>query len=373
MTKILKPKKNTATRKKELTDSIQTRLTSPTSDSNSMFLSTSAPLLDYYLSDSYPGGFKTGKIANIVGDSSSGKSILALTMLAEAANNPQFDDYELIYDDAEVALEFDIEKLFGLKLVQRLKKPKETKSRDGGQSESIEELYQNLLQWLEKPKPIIYMVDSLDSIKTKEDDARACDFRDKGETAGSYSTTKPKLMSEMLRVLTAKVAKNNSFVGIVSQTRDKIGVTFGSKKTRTGGRALQFYCSYVLWLHHIEELIRTANGIKVSIGNQTAIKIKKNKGTGKRREAIINIYDNYGIDGLTPAFDFLVATHAISPVPEKSKTFSFNGITGSKPELLRKIDTSIQLRKALSQLVAETCKGIDELIHKQIPLFKKYE
>lgn len=368
--KILKPKKPATNRKKELTSSIQTRLAVPTSI-DSTYLSTSVPLLDYYLSDTYPGGFKMGKIANIIGDSSSGKSLLVLTMLAEAANNPQFEDYELIYDDAEVALEFDIEKMFGKNLMHRMRKPKSPKKGDGGQSESVEELYQNLLSWLEKPKPIIYIVDSLDSIKTKEDDVRACAFRDKGAADGSYSMGKPKLMSEMLRVLTNKVAKNNSFVGIVSQVRDKIGVTFGPKKTRTGGRALEFYCSYVLWLNHIKELTAPIKGLNVSIGNETQIKIKKNKGTGKRRDAIIDIYYDYGIDGMRPALDFLIATDAISTVT--GRTFKFGNITGTRQFLLQKIEDRGNLRQQFLQQIADTCKGIDDLIRNQIPTLKKYE
>ena len=85
-----------------------------------LFVPTGSALLNLALSDRANGGFLTGKIVNVIGDSSSGKTFLCLTTLAETAHNPAFDDCLLVYDDAEAASEFNIEKLFGSKTVRRI-------------------------------------------------------------------------------------------------------------------------------------------------------------------------------------------------------------------------------------------------------------
>lgn len=361
----------------QMTDSIKERMKSTKPDTH-LYMATSAPLLDYYLSDVLPGGFAMGKVANIVGNSHAGKSILAFTCLAEAANNPLFDEYNLIKDDCEAADEFDIEKLFGTKLLDRVQTPKTPNKTHLGSSESVEELYQNVLTWLDKDKPVIYVVDSLDSIKTREDEARAVQFQKEAKADGSYGTSKPKLMSEMLRVITSKVKRTNSFVLIISQVRDNLNAaSFGKKSVRTGGRALDFYCSYILWLTHNSKTSEEVSGIKFQIGNQTDIEITKNKVTGKQRKVTLPIYYDYGIDGIAPCVDFLIKTEDIPKDTRKdngktiwSKKYVFNDFIGYKSEIVDHIDDRIAAYKSLLEKVSTACARIeDELAIKRKPKY----
>lgn len=201
-------------------------------------------LLNLALSGRTSGGFATRKVANIIGDSHSGKTLLALTMLAEICTRPEFDKHKLIYDDAEAALEFDIEKLFGKMLYERLIVKKA--------SNTVEEFQYKILTQLNKGKPIIYILDSLDAVDS-EDDIKKTDeemrAREKGLKAkGSYGMSKPKKMSEMFRKLVRKLKETNSFLVIISQTRDNINPMSFTPKTRSGGRALEFYSSFIIWL-----------------------------------------------------------------------------------------------------------------------------
>ena len=91
----------------------------------------------------------------------------------------------------------------------------------------------------------------------------------------------------------------------ISQTRDKIGVTFGEKHTRSGGKALQFYASQVLWLSHLGQIHKTVAGVKRTIGIEIRGKVKKNKIGVNYREANFNIEFGFGIDDLQASVAWL--------------------------------------------------------------------
>jgi RecA/RadA recombinase len=138
----------------------------PEQDKDHLFVPTGSALLNLALSDRADGGFLTGKIANIIGDSSSGKTFQALTLLAEAAHNPRFDDYLLVYDDAEAACEFDFVKLFGQKTADRILPPS-LDPDEPGHSATLTSLQSNLRRLLKGDKPFIYIQDSLDALTTE--------------------------------------------------------------------------------------------------------------------------------------------------------------------------------------------------------------
>ena len=92
---------------------------------------------------------------------------------------------------------------------------------------------------------------------------------------------------------------------IVSQIRDNIGVTFGKKHTRSGGKALDFYASQVLWLAHIKRLSRTHKKVKRVYGIKIKAKCEKNKISLPFREAEFDILFGYGVDNLGASLDWL--------------------------------------------------------------------
>lgn len=270
------------------------------------FISTGSTLLNLALTDHPYCGWQKGKMSNIIGDSSAGKTFLAFTAYAEANQNKAFNDYAFIVDDAEHANEFDMEYLFGEETAERIIAPKYNKDGDDINSETVEDFHDNLLSAIEEGKGFIYALDSFDALSSEADDDKIEEQRkaranDK-DAKGSYGMAKAKKSSEILRHVVGKLEKTSSILLIISQTRDNLTPGSFEKKTRSGGKALKFYAQFELWL---------ANGGSIKskdrvIGVKCVISVKKNKCTGKRREVTIPIFYDYGIDDVGSMVDFLV-------------------------------------------------------------------
>jgi len=262
-------------------------------------LPTGSTLLNLACSDNPFGGYQIGKVANLIGDSASGKSMLALTTLAEMCINKKFDDYLLIYDDVEAALEFDINYLFG---------PLYDKINLDYISNTAQDFFENIMRVIKLKTPFIYVLDSFDALTSKEEIERAQKRISKSEKErkkadASFKTEKPRLASEMLRVIKRDVKNQEALVLIVSQTRDNLG--FGAQfqpKIRSGGKALKFYSCHEIWLAMVGQI----PSHKRVIGNRVEAKVTKNKTTGKRRDAHFSVFDDYGVDDITALVDFLI-------------------------------------------------------------------
>jgi RecA/RadA recombinase len=313
----------------------------------------------------------------VIGDSSSGKTALCLSALAEAANHPLFDNHRLIMDDVENANEFDMEEIFGKRMASRVEPPdwidtgeedeKGNPIRIPDPSETIQEFWINIMDAIEDPdeRPFIYVLDSLDAIDAKEDQEKFDEMRaayKKGKEAkGSYGMAKAKGMSGLLRGIKKKLKNSDSILIIISQTRDKVEqFGFGKKRSRSGGRALKFYCTHEIWLAMI-------GGIKskgVVIGNQVEADVSKNKITGKRRIVQFPIYEGYGVDDTKSCIEYLldqghwkkkkntiIATELrmefgmeklIQEIEEKGKQEKLRRIVGS---VWKKIENDVKLKR----------------------------
>lgn len=270
------------------------------------YLSTGSTILNLALSGKADGGIKDGKMFNLIGDSSAGKTLLAYTCLAEAANNPEFNGYSLYYDDVECADEFDIERLFGRKLSSRLIPPYPNQN----ESETIEGFYFNLNRLLKNNSPLIYVLDSMDaltSISSREKfDENAAAFEKGNKTKGSYGDGKAKENSQQLRNIGQTLDETHSILIILSQTRDDIANPMASK-TRAGGRALKFYASYEAWLKPGKRDTKKVNGIDRVIGGNTICDITKNKATGVRGKVEFPIHYTFGVNDADSMISYLLA------------------------------------------------------------------
>lgn len=268
-------------------------------------LSTGSTLLNLAVSDRAGGGYGLGKIVNAIGDSSSGKSMLAMTALAEASIRKRFDNYRLIYDDVEAAMEFNLRRLFGPRLCDRIRPPKGTWD-EPIVSESIEDFQATIHRLLDKGKPFIYVLDSLDALDSDDDADRLRDnlkARAKGKEAkGSYGMAKPKLMSQMLRQIVRKIKHTDSLLIVISQTRDNINPMSFSPKTRSGGKALEFYSSHIFWTAVKGSFKKS----REKIGILCRIRSTKSKLNGKVREVTVPIYSDYGVDDIGSCVYYLL-------------------------------------------------------------------
>lgn len=271
------------------------------------YIPTGSTMLNLGCSNNPFGGYSPGRFTNIIGSTHTGKTILALTCLAVCANDKRFDEYELDYDDVEVANDFDLEYMFGKEFVKRV-------NLIDPPSHVIEDFFIKSLNNIKKDIPFIDVTDSLDGLTSEAELKRAAKKKrlisDEGkQTAkekGTYGTEKPRELGEMLRVIKKNLIETKSHLIIISQTRQNIG--FGAMfkpLTRSGGDALYFWCFHEIWLS--QKKAEEDKGLK--IGSLVEAKIRKNKITGKKRDVKFHIWDDLGIDDVGSMVDFLIDNH----------------------------------------------------------------
>jgi RecA/RadA recombinase len=318
------------------------------------FLSTGSTLLNLALSGRPFGGLGKGSYSLSIGNSSAGKTMLALTALAEAANNERWKDYRLIYDaTTEDGAQMDFAKMFGSKMANRL---------EFLASETAEDFYYNVDDAIKKGKPFIYICDSENGL---DSDAAEAKFQEKKAgrrkgkaVAGSYGDGKPKIHSQGIRRVCAKIKKSGSMLIMLSQTRDNIGaLPFQDTQTRSGGRALKFYAQLEYWLSLKENITRTVRGKSRKIGMVAQVKVKKNRYTGKERTITFDFYYSTGIDDVGANVDYLLEEGHWKKGPDgiRAKEFKFRG---SRDDLIDKIERR-GYEKDLALLVADVWNDIE--------------
>ncbi len=268
---------------------------------------TGSTLLNLACSNRTTGAFKPGTLNNIIGDSSAGKSLLCLNILAEIAQIPEFKDHILIYDDVERRLFFNIERLFGASLAKRITGP------DGPVTESasstIESFYYNLDNKIKAKERFIWILDSMDALDAETAEKKFQEnkeaFQKDKEGKGSYGDGKAKINSENMRRVTQNLRNTDSLLIIVSQTRDNLSPGF-APKTRAGGRALEFYASHIMWLAKIKKIKKMIRGKNRTIGVDVRASISKNSLTGLQTEVDFPLYYGYGLDDISSMIDFLI-------------------------------------------------------------------
>jgi RecA/RadA recombinase len=270
------------------------------------FISSGNTHLNLALSGTPYGAYRKGTMVNIIGDSHTGKTVLALAGLGSAINNPEFDDYIKVYDEPEHALQINVAKMFSPKIHAAIDY--------GYRSKTVEEFRNNYFSLINAGKKVIYVLDSFDSLSSDAEVARISAAAKGNKEKGSYKTEKAVVCSELFRVTTAPLEETGSILIIVSQTRQNIG--FGamfSPKTRNGGDALDFYAHDIFWLSRLKKIIVSKELKDFPIGADIGIKCTKNKISGKQRVAKISIYNDYGLDDIGSFVNFLITEKVFIP------------------------------------------------------------
>ena len=330
-----------------------------------IYIPTGNVLLNLACSDRADGGYGGGKLVNVIGDSSSGKTVQVLTTFAESSMLPYLKGYRFIYDEPEVALEFDIPRLFGKAVADRMEPPNgyDEEGRPVA-SHTIEAFGDNVHRAIKDGRPFIYVLDSLDSISSIDEvDKSEEDFkaREAGkEVKGSYEMAKAKKLSGILRQIVRDIKNTDSLLIIVSQTRDKVDIMSLEKTTRSGGRALKFYCTHEIWLQMAGKIRRSER----VIGNNVKAKVKKNKLTGKERDVEFPIFYDYGSDSIGACIDFLIEEKRWKKTGREIDAVDL-GITGTRTDfggtLVKQIEEG-NLESKLFKITEEEWLRIEEKI-----------
>ena len=290
------------------------------------------------------GGLPRGRIIEIYGPESSGKTTLALHVVAEA----QKEGGEAAFIDAEHALDPVYAKKLGVVLDNLIVSQPDT-------GEQALEITESLVR---SGALDVIVVDSVAALVPKAEID--------GDMGDSHMGLQARLMSQALRKLAGAINKSKTVLIFINQLREKIGVMFGNPETTTGGRALKFYASVRLDIRKAEN-IKQDGEIK---GSRTRVKVVKNKVAPPFREAEFDIV--YG-EGISRAGNILDMAVNMDIIEKSGSWFSYNGerigqgrenvkkYLKQNPEILDEVESKVRANaeKAFEESLGEEIPEID--------------
>lgn len=289
------------------------------------------------------GGYPRGRIIEIYGPESSGKTTVALHAIAEA----QKQGGQAAFIDAEHALDPVYAAKLGVNIDELLLSQPDT----GEQALEIAEA-------LVRSGAIdIIVIDSVAALVPKAEI--------EGEMGDSHMGLQARLMSQALRKLSGAINKSKTIAIFINQVREKIGVMFGNPETTPGGRALKFYSSVRLEVRRSEQLKQGSE----MVGNRTKIKVVKNKVAPPFRTAEVDIM--YG-EGISREGEILDIGSEIDVINKSGAWYSYNGeklgqgrenakqFLKENPEICEEIYEKIREHYGFGQIIAPSASDDDE-------------
>lgn len=275
------------------------------------------------------GGLPQGRIVEIFGPESSGKTTLALNVVAQA----QKKGGKAAFIDAEHGMDPEYAKKLGVKVNELL-----ISQPDNGE-EAL-----NIVESLVRSGIIdVIVVDSVAALTPKAEI--------EGEMGAIHMGLQARMMSQALRKLTAISAKTNTLVVFINQLREKIGIMFGNPETTPGGRALKFYSSVRIDVRRIAQVKKGEN----IVGNRVRAKVVKNKVAAPFRAAEFDIL--FG-EGISYEGDVLSAALAHGVITKSGASYSFQGerLGVGFDAVKEKLKEDKKLREEVKQKVKEVAK-----------------
>ncbi|HQM06469.1 MAG TPA: recombinase RecA, partial [Bacilli bacterium] len=242
------------------------------------------------------GGYPKGRIVEIYGPESSGKTTFALHAIAEAQKAGGI----AAFIDAEHALDPKYAKALGVDIDNLVLSQPDT-------GEQALEITEHLIR---SNAIDIIVIDSVAALVPK--------VEIDGDMGDSHIGTQARLMSQAMRKLSGAISKSKSIVIFINQIREKVGVMFGSPETTSGGRALKFYASIRLDIRRVEQ-IKSGTDI---IGNLTRVRVVKNKVAPPFKSVDVDLIYGFGVSREAEILDLAVNLDIIN---KSGAWFSYNG------------------------------------------------
>src|SRR3989304_4311171 len=268
------------------------------------FFDSGCTTLNLALSSQTNAGWPRARINNIVGDGSSGKTLLCLEAffrflksIPDKRSNifPKVKNIKAIYNNREGVMDFPLDKMYGEKFKSQI---------DWRCSRYIEQLGANIVKEIDdckKGDAVIYACDSWDAFSAIAESKRLREsIKNEDAIKGSYNQEKNKYAQDLFEEISALLRNNakDFTLFIVSQTREKINVSFGKKKYRTGGAALDFYTHIAAWIRDVDKLEKTINKEKRIYGIESEIHVERSKVAKPFRKSRFTIRFDYGLDDI---------------------------------------------------------------------------
>jgi recombination protein RecA len=285
-------------------------------------ISTGALTLDIALG----GGLPKGRVIEIYGPESSGKTTLALHAIAEVQKSGGI----AAFVDAEHALDPTYASVLGVDIENLLVSQPDT-------GEMALEIVDQLVRSVAVD---IVVVDSVAALVPRAEI--------EGDMGDSHMGLQARLMSQALRKITGNIGKSGCTVIFLNQLRQKIGVTYGNPETTTGGNALKFYASVRLDIRRIQTLKKGSD----EYGNRTKVKVAKNKVAPPFRIAEFDIVFGKGISTLGCLTDL---AEEMGVITKKGSWYSYNGdnIAQGRDNVIKNMEEKPEFKNQIEQLVKE--------------------
>ena len=347
---------------------LKRRKKSQDEESRVEFLNSGCTTLNLALSGKgRKGGWARARVDNVVGDGSSGKTICALELAywvflrIKKIRSKIFapvQKFYIVYNNCEGVMDFPLEKMYGEEFVNSVEwicvKEIENMGKD----------FINRYRNLKKGEFLLYIIDSWDALYSIKDKQRFEESIAKNKPEeGSYNLEKQKYAGKFFSNICDDLENNkkDATLFIVSQVRQKIGVTFGKKTYRAGGKALDFYTHQVAWIREDEKLTKTKRGHKRVYGIRSEVKVERSKVAKPFRESQFTILYDYGIDDINSMADFLYG----------KGTIHFNGEKFPRREKFVTYIEKNNYEKKLQKMVEKEWSEIEKAFEEDVTKRKK--
>jgi recombination protein RecA len=240
------------------------------------------------------GGYPLGRIVNVFGDKSTGKTLLACEAIANFMQT--YPNGAVWYNETESAFDDNYARRLGIPL---------EKIEFVDFCDTIEDAFEHLTKVLDYEGPGLYIIDSLDALSTRSEVERPID-------KGSYGD-KAKLLGGLFRRIRRKLEVTNTCLFLVSQSRQNMNaMSWGRSNIRVGGKAIDFFSSQILYISQLKAVTKERAKVKREIGIRVKIRADKNKVGVPFRTCELNIIFAYGMDDVTASLEFLESVGKIT-------------------------------------------------------------